>query len=224
MPVTGMVVKTVRTVLPEVTVVPAVTMVPALLVVTLVSGSILVLSSSPQPRCHEGSSTGVRNTMMQTTATRQPPAIASNLRLRSIAPRRIARKNPLSRKNKTMLTELFTSSGYQNQTRAGTGRTDALRGPAETSAGAIVNTTTGCIGSDVLAPGATATFSIYVDDPNNEASRAVVAVESTYSSSIIGLQRRRRATPTVRNKTAPLSKGCRAGDAISSAVTWSLYP
>lgn len=45
---------------------------------------------------------------MQTTATRQPPASKSSFRLCSIAPNKRARKKPLSKKNRTMLTELFT--------------------------------------------------------------------------------------------------------------------
>lgn len=76
--------------------------------------------SSFDPKYQEGNSTGVRNTMMQTIATRHPPAIPSNLRLCSSAPRRTAKKNPLSRKKRTMLTELFTRPGYQNGTPADT--------------------------------------------------------------------------------------------------------
>ena len=72
-------------------------------------------SSSPNPRRQDdGSCTGVRKTMMQTTATRQPPAMASSLRLCSSAPSRTDRKKPLSKKKRTMLTELFTRPAYQN--------------------------------------------------------------------------------------------------------------
>jgi len=61
-----------------------------------------------------GSSTGVRKTMMQTTAARQAPDTASSLPLCSMAPRRSERKKPLSKKNRAMLTELFTLPAYQN--------------------------------------------------------------------------------------------------------------
>lgn len=56
----------------------------------------------------------------------------------------------------------------------------ALRGYAQESSGATVNTNTSYIDSDVLAPGGTATFSIYLDDPGNDARRARVEVESAY--------------------------------------------
>ncbi len=46
--------------------------------------------------------------MMQAMATRHPPASPSNLRLRSVEPSRAARKKPLSRKKRAMLTELLT--------------------------------------------------------------------------------------------------------------------
>jgi hypothetical protein len=46
--------------------------------------------------------------MMQTTATKQTPAIAAALRLCSMAASRVNRKKPLSRKNSAMLTELRT--------------------------------------------------------------------------------------------------------------------
>lgn len=55
-----------------------------------------------------------------------------------------------------------------------------VRGYAKTSSGGVVNTTTSYADSDVLAPGATATFSIYIDDPHNEASKARVEVASAY--------------------------------------------
>ena len=51
---------------------------------------------------------GFRKMMMQAIATKHPPANASNLRLRSVEPSRAARKKPLSRKNRAMLTELLT--------------------------------------------------------------------------------------------------------------------
>jgi hypothetical protein len=60
-----------------------------------------------------GNCTGLTNTMMQAMATRHPPAMARTLRLRSVAPSRAARKKPLSRKNRTMLTELRTPRAYQ---------------------------------------------------------------------------------------------------------------
>ncbi len=62
---------------------------------------------------NDGSWTGLTNTMMQTRTTRQAPAIPSNLRLRSTAPTKAARKKPLKRKNNTMLTELLTRPAYQ---------------------------------------------------------------------------------------------------------------
>jgi hypothetical protein len=105
---------------------PVVDVAPMVLLVVLEAPSVVAVtassSSSLEPKYQEGSSTGVRNTMMQTTATRQPPATPSNLRLCSIAPRRAAKKNPLSRKKRTMLTELFTNPGYQNAAPADTGR------------------------------------------------------------------------------------------------------
>ena len=77
-------------------------------------------SSSPNPseRKDDGSCTGVRKTMTQTTATRQPPAIARSLRLCSSAPNSTLRKNPLSKKKRAMLTELFMGPAYQNRPRA----------------------------------------------------------------------------------------------------------
>jgi len=68
--------------------------------------------------CQDGRSTGVRKTMMQTTAARHAPATPSSLPLCSMAPRRTARKKPLSKKNKAMLTELFTPPAYQKPPRA----------------------------------------------------------------------------------------------------------
>jgi len=59
--------------------------------------------------------TGVRNTMIRTTAARQPAATPSNFRLCSRAPRSTVRNRPLSKKKRTMLTELFTHPGYQTQ-------------------------------------------------------------------------------------------------------------
>jgi len=79
-------------------------------------------SSSPNPKRQEGSSTGVRNTMITTTAIRQPAAAPSSLRLCSRVPRRIVRKKPLSKKKRAMLTEFFTSPGYQKRRSADTGR------------------------------------------------------------------------------------------------------
>jgi hypothetical protein len=74
----------------------------------------------PDPGLHEGSRTGVKKTMTQTTATRQPPAIASNLRLCSTAPSSTVKKKPLSRKKRIMLMEPFTGTAYQNGTRSDT--------------------------------------------------------------------------------------------------------
>jgi len=62
----------------------------------------------------EGSWTGRTNTMMQTRTASRAPATASNRRFRSIEPSRVAKKKPLSRKKRTMLTELFTRTAYQN--------------------------------------------------------------------------------------------------------------
>ncbi len=70
---------------------------------------VVVVGPASRPRWNEGNCTGVRNTMMHTTATRQPPASSSNLRLCSMAPRRTARKKPLNRKKRAMLTELCTA-------------------------------------------------------------------------------------------------------------------
>ncbi len=86
-------------------------------------------SSSPNPRRREdGNCTGVRKTMTHTTATRQPPAMASSLRLCSNAPSRALRKKPLSKKKRTMLTELFTRPAYQNQPLADSRRTPRRTG------------------------------------------------------------------------------------------------
>ena len=79
------------------------------MVVELVVGLAVGLpSSDPQPRCQDGHSTGVRNTMMHTTAAKQAPDAISSLPLRSSAPNNVERKNPLRRKKRAMLTELFT--------------------------------------------------------------------------------------------------------------------
>ena len=77
-------------------------------------------SSSPQPRCQEGHSTGVRKTMMQTTPARQAPEAISSFALCSMAPSKMERKNPLRRKNRAMLTGLFTAPAYQTGPSAGT--------------------------------------------------------------------------------------------------------
>lgn len=61
-----------------------------------------------------GNCTGVRNTIISTTATTQPPATARSLRLCSMAPSNSDKNRPLRRKNRAMLTELLTSPGYQN--------------------------------------------------------------------------------------------------------------
>jgi predicted SnoaL-like aldol condensation-catalyzing enzyme len=96
-----------------------------LLVVVLATTCTVVLvvssSSPPRPKRQEGSSTGVRSTMINTTAAKQPPAAPSNLRLCSSAPRSAVRKKALSKKKRTMLTELFTNPGYQNPASADTG-------------------------------------------------------------------------------------------------------
>jgi hypothetical protein len=57
-----------------------------------------------------GICTGFTNTMMHAMTTRHAPAAPSSLRLRSMAPMRAARKKPLRRKNRTMLTEFLTAS------------------------------------------------------------------------------------------------------------------
>jgi len=46
--------------------------------------------------------------MMQTMAARQPPASAMSFRLLSMEPSNAARKKPLNRRNRAMLTELLT--------------------------------------------------------------------------------------------------------------------
>lgn len=52
-----------------------------------------------------------------------------------------------------------------------------VRGYALTESGATVNTDYSYIDSDVLAPGQTATYTIYVDDPDDEATRGRVVIE-----------------------------------------------
>jgi len=71
---------------------------------------VVAVTSSPLPLGlrNSGSLTGVRKTMMQTTATRHAPATATALRLCSMAASKANRKKPLSRKNRAMLTELRT--------------------------------------------------------------------------------------------------------------------
>jgi hypothetical protein len=81
---------------------------------------VAVESSSPQPRCQEGHSTGVRKTMIQTTAARQAPETISSLALCSMAPSKIERKKPLRRKKRAMLTGLFTAPAYQKEPSAET--------------------------------------------------------------------------------------------------------
>jgi hypothetical protein len=63
----------------------------------------------------DGSCTGLTNTMMQAKTTRQAAAMPSSLRLRCSAPSRAARKKPLNRKNRMMLTELLTAPAYQKR-------------------------------------------------------------------------------------------------------------
>jgi hypothetical protein len=92
------------------------------LVVALIAVVVAVSSSSPQPRCQEGHSTGVRKTMMQTTAARQAPEVISSLALCSMAPSKTERKKPLRRKKRAMLTGLFTAPAYQNEPSAETWR------------------------------------------------------------------------------------------------------
>lgn len=73
--------------------------------------------SSLEPRRQDGGNcTGVRKTMMQTTAARHATATASSLRLRSIAPKRVLKNRPLRSRKRAMLTELFTRPAYQNGT------------------------------------------------------------------------------------------------------------
>lgn len=52
-----------------------------------------------------------------------------------------------------------------------------VRGYALTDSGATVNTHYGYIDSDILAPGGTATYKIFVDDPNHEATHGRVVIE-----------------------------------------------
>ena len=75
----------------------------------------------------DGSCTGVRKTMTQTTATRQPPRSPSSLRLCSSAPSRADRKKPLSKKKRTMLTELFTLTSVPKRGPAPTTRSNAAQ-------------------------------------------------------------------------------------------------
>lgn len=55
-----------------------------------------------------------------------------------------------------------------------------LRAKALTSSDQVVNTNTGFIDSDVLYAGSTSTYSIYVDDPNDTASRCEISIEDAY--------------------------------------------
>jgi hypothetical protein len=55
-----------------------------------------------------------------------------------------------------------------------------IRATIYTQAGQQVNTYTGFVDSDVLEPGASSTFDVYVDDPQNEAKRCGVKVEDAY--------------------------------------------
>ena len=71
--------------------------------------SVVTLGSGPRPSRQDGTWTGVRKTMTHTTAARHAPETASSLRLRSRAPSSVLRKKPLSRKNKRIPMELFTS-------------------------------------------------------------------------------------------------------------------
>lgn len=52
-----------------------------------------------------------------------------------------------------------------------------VRGYALDASGATVNTDYSYIDSDVLAPGATATFTVYVSDPDDEGTRGRVTIE-----------------------------------------------
>ena len=101
---------------------PVVTLPPPVVVRAVVAVTGASSSSSPQPRCHEGHSTGVRKTMMQTTPARQAPEASSSFALCSMAPSKMERKNPLRRKNRAMLTGLFTAPAYQNGASAETWR------------------------------------------------------------------------------------------------------
>ena len=72
----------------------------------------------PNINCRAGGNwTGLRNTMMQASTTRQAPATLSSFLFRSTAPNRAARKKPLRRKNNAMLTELLTRPAYQTPHR-----------------------------------------------------------------------------------------------------------
>jgi hypothetical protein len=97
-------------------------------VVELAAASVPGLSSwFHHPRL--GNCTGVKSTIISTTATRQPPATARSLRLCSMAPNNSDKNKPLRRKNRAMLTELLTFSGYQNPAPAGTRQGETLRRP-----------------------------------------------------------------------------------------------
>lgn len=52
-----------------------------------------------------------------------------------------------------------------------------MRATIYTATGTIVNTNTGYIDSDILSSYASSTFTIYVDDPNNQATRCNLEVE-----------------------------------------------
>jgi hypothetical protein len=52
-----------------------------------------------------------------------------------------------------------------------------LHGYVYTRTGADVNNSTGYIDSDVINPGSTSTFTIYVDDPNNDGEKCNVKVD-----------------------------------------------
>ena len=55
-----------------------------------------------------------------------------------------------------------------------------IRATIFTEAGEQVNTGAGFIDSDVLQAGATSTFDVYVDDPEDEAKKCSVKVEEAY--------------------------------------------
>jgi len=65
----------------------------------------------------DGNWMGFTNTMMQASTTRHAPAMPSSLRLRWSAPSRAARKKPLNKKNRMMLTELLTPPAYHLDAR-----------------------------------------------------------------------------------------------------------
>ena len=81
----------------------------------------------------------MRNTMTQTTATRQAAATASSRPLRSREPKRTLKKRPLNKKNRRIPMELFTLTSVSNEAE----RHYWHRGPGTTTRGEPGSWTTG---------------------------------------------------------------------------------